>query len=125
MQTAGRTVVFSAITVMISLLALLTFPFSYLRSFAYAGVAVVGLAAVAAVVVLPAVLAVLGPRIEKGRLFKRKVPADDGGGFWKHQSERVMSGWSTIARPAKRATCPVVHNTTRYVIGSHPLKSCR
>jgi RND superfamily putative drug exporter len=90
MQTAGRTVVFSAITVMISLLALLIFPFAYLRSFAYAGVAVVGLAAVAAVVVLPAVLAVLGPRIEKGRLFKRKVASDEGGGFWQHQAERVM-----------------------------------
>ena len=91
MQTAGRTVVFSAITVMISLLALLIFPFAYLRSFAYAGAAVVGLAAVAAVVVLPAVLVILGPRVEKGRLFKRRVAADaDGGGFWQHQAMRVM-----------------------------------
>jgi RND superfamily putative drug exporter len=90
MQTAGRTVVFSAVTVMISLLALLLFPFAYLRSFAYAGVAVVGLAAVAAVVVLPAVLAVLGHKIEKGRLFHRKTAADEGGGFWQHQAQRVM-----------------------------------
>jgi putative drug exporter of the RND superfamily len=90
MQTAGRTVVFSAITVMISLLALLIFPFAYVRSFAYAGVAVVGLAAVAAVVVLPAVLAVLGPRVEQGRLFKRRVTSDDDGGFWQRQAERVM-----------------------------------
>ena len=88
MQTAGRTVVFSAITVMISLLALLIFPFAYLRSFAYAGVAVVGLASIAAVVVLPAVLAVLGPRVEKGRLFKVRQPRD--GGFWQRQAVRVM-----------------------------------
>ena len=41
MQTAGRTVAFSAATVAISLAALLLFPIPYLRSFAYAGVAVV------------------------------------------------------------------------------------
>jgi RND superfamily putative drug exporter len=87
MQTAGRTVAFSAGTVAISLSALAIFPVSYLRSFAYAGVAVVGLAAVASIVVLPAVLAVLGPRIEKGRVFKVR---DDEGGFWKRQAERVM-----------------------------------
>src|SRR5687767_11111429 len=73
LQTAGRTVAFSAATVMVSLLALLIFPQAYLRSFAYAGVAVVGLAGVAAVIVLPAILVLLGPRIEKGRLFKRRA----------------------------------------------------
>ena len=82
MQTAGRTVVFSADTVMISLLALLIFPFPYLRSFAYAGVAVVGLAAVAAVVVLPAVLAVLGPPRREGPPVQGRTP-DSGGGFWR------------------------------------------
>lgn len=38
LQTAGRTVVFSAATVALSMLALLVFPVAYLRSFAYAGV---------------------------------------------------------------------------------------
>jgi putative drug exporter of the RND superfamily len=91
MQTAGRTIVFSAATVMISLLALLLFPFAYVRSFAYAGVAVVGLAALAAVIVLPAVLVLLGPRIEKGHLFtRRRTAEDDDGGFWRRQAERVM-----------------------------------
>jgi RND superfamily putative drug exporter len=87
-QTAGRTVAFSAATVMISLLSLLVFPQTYLRSFAYAGVAVVGLAAVAAIVVLPAILAVLGGRIEKGRVFRHKPPG--GNGFWHAQAHRVM-----------------------------------
>ena len=87
MQTAGRTVAFSAATVMISLSALVVFPVPYLKSFAYAGVAVVALAAVASVLVLPAVLAALGPRVEKGRIFK---PHSDEDGFWKHQAERVM-----------------------------------
>ena len=87
MQTAGRTVAFSAATVMISLLALALFPMPYLRSFAFAGVAVVGLAAVASIVVLPAILAVLGPRVEKGRVFKVK---SDPGKFWRGQAARVM-----------------------------------
>ena len=59
MQTAGRTVAFSAGTVAISLASLAIFLVPYLRSFAYAGVTVVLLAAGAAIVVLPAVLAVL------------------------------------------------------------------
>lgn len=88
MQTAGRTVAFSAGTVMISLLSLLVFPQVYLRSFAYAGAAVVGLAAVAAIVVLPAVLVILGPRIEKGRLFA--VRASGRETLWSRQARRVM-----------------------------------
>jgi RND superfamily putative drug exporter len=88
MQTAGRTVAFSAGTVAVSLSALAIFPMAYLRSFAYAGVAVVALAALAAIVILPAVLAVLGPRIETGRLFK--VPEESDHGFWRHQADRVM-----------------------------------
>jgi len=87
MQTAGRTVAFSAGTVMISLAALVLFPMPYLRSFAFAGVAVVGLAALVSIVVLPAVLAVLGPRVEKGRIFK---PKDNAGKFWRGQADRVM-----------------------------------
>ncbi len=89
MQTAGRTVAFSAGTVTVSMLALLVFPVPYLRSFAYAGVAVVALAGIAAVVVLPAVLAVLGDNVDKGRLFKRKAPDPDSG-FWHDQAWRVM-----------------------------------
>jgi RND superfamily putative drug exporter len=89
MQTAGRTVLFSAGTVMVSLSALVIFDIPYLRSFAFAGVAVVALSGFAAVVILPAVLAVLGPRVEKGRLFKVK-PESETGGFWGGQARRVM-----------------------------------
>src|SRR5881394_396092 len=64
-QTAGRTVAFSALTVAASLCALLVFPLYFLRSFAYAGIPVVALAAGGAVIVLPAVLATLGPRVDK------------------------------------------------------------
>src|SRR4051794_4994995 len=57
LQSAGRTVVFSALTVGVSLAAMLVFPLYFLRSFAYAGVSVVLIAALGAVLVLPAILA--------------------------------------------------------------------
>jgi RND superfamily putative drug exporter len=88
MQTAGRTVAFSAGTVAISLTSLAIFPMPYLRSFAYAGVAVVALAALASIVVLPAALAVLGTKVDKLRLFHAREV--DDGGFWRRQADRVM-----------------------------------
>jgi RND superfamily putative drug exporter len=99
MQTAGRTVAFSAFTVAISLAALLLFPLAYLRSFAYAGVGVVALAAVGAVVVLPALLAVLGPRVEKGQVLRRRRVKDAGveHGFWYRRAHRVMQRPGPIA----------------------------
>jgi RND superfamily putative drug exporter len=89
MRTAGRTVVFSAVTVAASLAALLLFPFAFLKSFAYAGVAVVTIAAVASVTVLPAMLAALGHRIDAGRVRRRTVKPV-GRGFWHRLSTAVM-----------------------------------
>ncbi|MFF6833339.1 MMPL family transporter [Streptomyces sp. NPDC012438] len=63
MHTAGRTVLFSAITVALALSALLVFPGYFLRSFAYAGIAVALLTAAVTLVVLPALLALAGHRI--------------------------------------------------------------
>ncbi|MEU8703335.1 MMPL family transporter [Streptomyces sp. NPDC048680] len=63
LRTAGRTVLFSALTVAVSLAAMLVFPQYFLRSFAYAGIAVVLLAAAAALIILPAALMLLGPRV--------------------------------------------------------------
>jgi RND superfamily putative drug exporter len=76
--TAGRTVLFSAVTVAASLIALLVFPFYFLRSFAFAGAAVVAIAALAAVTTLPAVLAVLGPRLENFRIRRRRTGSLSG-----------------------------------------------
>ncbi|MFJ9614037.1 MMPL family transporter [Streptomyces noursei] len=103
-RTAGRTVLFSALTVALSLSALLVFPLYFLRSFAYAGVAVVTLAAFAALVVLPAALGLLGPRIDAldvRRLFRRGprpggdqgmgvVPTAKSGAFWHGLASAVM-----------------------------------
>jgi len=88
-RTAGRTVAFSAMTVGLSLVALLVFPLFFLRSFGYAGIAVVVIASLGAVLVLPALLAVLGPRIDKWQLFQRK-PADQEHGFWRSTATAVM-----------------------------------
>jgi RND superfamily putative drug exporter len=88
-RTAGRTVAFSAMTVAASLCALLVFPLAFLRSFAYAGVAVAFLAGAFSVVVLPALLAVLGHRVDSLTLFKRSTqPA--GEGFWHRMALTVM-----------------------------------
>lgn len=86
-DTAGRTVIVSAGTVAVSLSALFLFPIPYLRSFAFAGVAVVILAAVTAVVVLPALLAVLGGRVNL--LSVRRPRYGQRQGFWYRQAGRV------------------------------------
>jgi RND superfamily putative drug exporter len=92
LSTAGRTVLFSAVTVAASLIALLVFPFYFLRSFAFAGAAVVAVAALAAVTTLPAVLAVLGPeRLEKLRIRRTGgLVAFTGEGFWHRLAGGVM-----------------------------------
>jgi putative drug exporter of the RND superfamily len=81
MATAGRTVLFSATTVVLSMVAMLLFPMYFLKSFAYAGVAVVAFAALAAIVVTPAALTLLGDRLDSldlrrlgRRLLRRPEP---------------------------------------------------
>ena len=64
MMTAGRTVLFSATTVALSMAAMILFPMYFLKSFAYAGIATVGFAALAAVVVTPATIVLLGDRLD-------------------------------------------------------------
>lgn len=74
MRTAGRTVLFSAVTVALSMAVMVLFPMNFLRSFAYAGVATVAFAALAAVIVTPAAIMLLGDRIDAldvRRLFRR------------------------------------------------------
>lgn len=65
MDTAGRTVFFSGLTVAVTLGSLVLFPQFFLKSFAYAALAVVFLAIAGALTTLPALLAIAGPRIDK------------------------------------------------------------
>ena len=73
MTTAGRTVAFSGITVAISLASLLLFPQVFLRSMGFGGMAAVLVAMVGALTVLPALLAVLGHRVDSLRIRTPKI----------------------------------------------------
>ncbi|GAA2396037.1 MMPL family transporter [Streptomyces coeruleofuscus] len=96
LRTAGRTVLFSALTVAVSLAAMLVFPQYFLRSFAYAGIAVVLLAAAAALILLPAALILLGHRVNSldlRRVFRRgqrPEPAGEDGRAWARSASLVM-----------------------------------
>ena len=88
-KTAGRTVFFSGITVMISLASLMFFPQMFLKSFGYGGVAVVAIAIVGALIPLPAILALLGTKIDKFVVRKSAItPREDG--RWAHTARYVM-----------------------------------
>ena len=89
LATAGRTVAGSALTVAVALSALLVFPLMFLQSFAYAGIAVSLLAGLAALVVLPAILGLLGQRVNAMVVWRRSVhpPAV---GFWSRTAAVVM-----------------------------------
>lgn len=67
-ETAGRTIFFSATTVAVALASLLVFPLYFLRSFAYAGIGVMVITALSAIVLLPAGLTLLGDRIDAWRV---------------------------------------------------------
>jgi RND superfamily putative drug exporter len=95
-ETAGRTVAFSAMTVAISLSALLIFPLYFLRSFAFGGIGVIIVAMIVSAVALPALLAVLGPRVNSLRLFKRRE-AKVGEGGWHRLAVGVMKRPVTVA----------------------------
>src|SRR5262249_55568322 len=63
--TAGRTVAFSATLLVIALAGLMVFPLDFLKAVAYGGMSAVAIAAIVSLTLLPALLAVLGPRIDK------------------------------------------------------------
>ncbi len=99
MLTAGRTVLFSACTVALSMAVMVLFPMNFLRSFAYAGVATVAFAAVCAVVITPAAIMLLGNRIDAldvrrgvrrllGRPEPAPVPVEQQ--FWYRSTKFVM-----------------------------------
>jgi RND superfamily putative drug exporter len=93
MRTAGRTVVFSGLTVAAAMSALLVFPQNFLRSLGYGGIAAVLIGVVTALTMLPAVLLLLGRRIDAGRLPWRRgrpVTVDNDHGAWARLAHAVM-----------------------------------
>lgn len=85
-STAGRAVFFSGLTVLLGLFGLVLFEFMILRSVGIAGAIVVGLAAAAALTLMPAVLAIIGPRLEALPLPGR------------HDAGRPSHAWERLAR---------------------------
>jgi RND superfamily putative drug exporter len=87
--TAGKTVFYSGLTVVVTLAALMLFPLMFLKSFGYAGVTVVIMAVLGALVALPALLAILGKRIDKAVVRKGALtPKEDG--RWAQTARFVM-----------------------------------
>ncbi|WP_229904593.1 MMPL family transporter [Lentzea cavernae] len=95
--SAGRTVVFSATLLVIALAGLLLFPHGFLKSLAYGGVASVAIAALVSVTLLPALLGVLGKRVDKLAMpWRKKEPSERG---WRKLSGAVMKRPVLIAVP--------------------------
>ena len=89
MATAGKTVFYSGLTVLVTMVSLTFFPLPFLKSFGYAGVSVVALAVVGALFGLPPILALLGTRIDKGVIRKSSItPKEDG--RWAQTARFVM-----------------------------------
>jgi trehalose monomycolate/heme transporter len=104
MATAGRTVAVSGVTVAVALASLMLFPEVFLRSMGYGGVATVFVDILAALTVLPASLAVLGPRINALRVRRsiQRPRTDDTSGGWYRIARSVMR------RPAIYASVIVI-----------------
>ena len=93
-RTAGKTVFISGITVAFTLASLIVFPQYFLKSFAYAGVAVSLMAVLGALTIIPAMLAMLGPNVNRVKLLRGDLaPRDDG-------------AWARIARTTMRRPWP-------------------
>jgi RND superfamily putative drug exporter len=88
--TAGRAVFFSGLTVLLGLCGLILFQFMILRSVGIAGAVVVGLAVLAAVTLLPALLGILGPRLD-ALAVRQVAPSTEGEGRWGRLARRVMA----------------------------------
>ncbi len=94
--TAGKTVFYSGLTVFVTLSSLIFFPLSFLKSFGYAGISVVTLAVAGALIPLPAILAIIGNKVDKGVVRKSAIiPKSDG-------------RWAATARLVMRRPIPVV-----------------
>jgi RND superfamily putative drug exporter len=86
--TAGRSIFFSGLAVLIGLSGLLFFPFMFIRSIGVAGVVVVFVSICAALTLLPAILGVLGHKVNV--LAVRRNRGAGGAGFWGRSAEAVM-----------------------------------
>src|SRR6202035_3823183 len=94
-RQAGRTLLISASTVAIGFLALLTVPISEIRSIGVAGFLVAGMCVLLTNTLVPAVLVLLGPRIERGRMpFTPRLDAQRAartGNRWRQWGKTIVA----------------------------------
>ncbi|MFJ7073652.1 MMPL family transporter [Streptomyces sp. NPDC098781] len=89
--TAGRTVMVSGITVAVALAGMTFFPFGFLKSMAYGGVAAVVLSVFFSIIALPAALGLLGSKVNALSLRRRnKAPRQEGQGAWYRLAQGLM-----------------------------------
>ena len=89
MKTAGKTVFYSGLTVVVTLISLMFFPLNFLKSMGYAGASVVALAVFGALIPLPALLVMLGEKVNKGRV-RRGALIQPEDGRWAQVARFVM-----------------------------------
>jgi RND superfamily putative drug exporter len=82
-QTAGRTAVFSGLTVAAAMAALIVMPQRFLYSMAVAGTSVALLSALIAILVVPSMLALLGPRIDSLSIRRGAAVSDNSDGWYR------------------------------------------
>jgi uncharacterized membrane protein YdfJ with MMPL/SSD domain len=110
MRTAGRTVLFSAITVAAAMAALIVFDLRFLFSMGYGGVLVALTAALVSLTVLPALLAVLGPRVNALGLKRWKQALD-------RDAKQVQAGpWYRFSQAVMRRPGPIAAATAVLLI---------
>ncbi len=104
LKTAGKTVFYSGLTVVLTLIAMTFFPLNFLRSMGLAGAIVVSLAVIGALIPLPAILAIIGKKVDKGVVRKNGIkPKDDG-------------RWAQLARFVMKRPIPVVIGSTLFLM---------
>jgi RND superfamily putative drug exporter len=113
--TAGRSIFFSGLAVLIGLSGLLFFPFMFIRSIGVAGVVVVFVTVCAALTLLPAVLAVLGHKVNALAVRRNRGPV--GMGFWRRSAEAVMQHPVLVILIVGAVLSALLHPVTHMKIG--------
>src|SRR5690606_13534640 len=120
LATAGRAVLVSGLTTIFALASLLIFPQAYLRSLALGGIAAIAVAMLGTLSVLPALLAVLGQRINAGRVplprwRRRRRPAAAGNAAG-NAAGSAEGGWARVARSVMRRPVPYLVGTVAILL---------
>lgn len=140
-ETAGRTAVFSGLTVAAAMAALIFMPQRFLYSMAVAGASVAVLSSVIAILVVPSILALLGTRIDKLSIRRGPAVSDESDG-WYRLAHGVMRRpvavalvssalllvaaapllWTTLTGPSAEAVPPgqPSYEAYRYLEGHYP-----